>query len=182
MNLLPQTEKENLKKGLKYRLLVVVLFLTTGVFLLGFITLLPSYFLASGYFSKDVPSSSNIGAESEETAKEILDLPSEIDSKLKFLGANIDSVRAVDSIYKIVDLLPDKVTLDSISFSRKTVPAKANSSINVLVSGTAFDRESLVSFSTALEDSDLFSSVKVPVSSLTKDSNLPFSINLIIKK
>jgi len=181
MNLLPKTEKEKLKKGLKYRLLVIISFLVSAAFFAGFIMLLPSYFLTLGYFSKDAPASPYWGEESEDEAKEILNLPDEIDLKLKFFQSKIQSASAVDHIYKIIDFLPEEVTLNSVSFSRKAVDFKDKSGIPILISGVAFDRNSLVSFSTELGDSDLFSSVEVPVSSLTKDRNLPFSINLLIK-
>ena len=181
MNLLPITEKENLKKGLKNRFLIVVLFLITGVFFLGFITLLPSYFLTLGYFSRSDPADIYWEVENEEEVREILNLPTEIDSKLIFVESNIRDVKVIDSIYKIIDFLPKKVTLNSASFIRKKIDSKEGGDISFLITGTAFDRVSLVSFSTLLEESNLFSSVDVPVSSLTKDRNLPFSINLIIK-
>ena len=181
MNLLPQTEKENLKKGLKYRFLVVLMFLVGSVFFIGFVMLLPSYFLTSGYFYKETPRTPYLGTENEEIVKEILNFPEEIDFKLKFLESNTRNISAVNSIYKIIDFLPEKVTLNSISFIRKKVDSREGGDMSFLIAGTAFDRASLVSFSTLLEESNLFSSVDVPVSSLTKDRNLPFSINLIIK-
>jgi len=76
--------------------------------------------------------------------------------------------------------MPEKVIIDSITFSRNEAYKEKNG-ILVLVSGTSVDRNSLISFSNSLEQSKDFTFVDVPVSSLTKDKNLPFSINIFIE-
>jgi hypothetical protein len=179
MNLLPKTEKENLKKGLKSRFTIVALSMLSLSLFVGFIMLLPSYFLVSSYLS-EVVSENNISKSKDDASiKKILNLPVEISSKLDFFQSNISDISVVDYFSKVIGYLPKGVRLDSVSFSRNSDKGK-NSTV-VLVSGTSLDRDSLVSFSTLLENSNLFSSVEVPVSSLTRDKNLPFSMNLLIK-
>jgi hypothetical protein len=180
MNLLPKTEKEDLKKGLKLRLAVVALFLLTASFGVGFIMFLPSYFLASGYFSKSVASDYFLEPKNSDLINKTLNLPGEIDSKLIFFQSNIGDVSTADYFSKIVDNLPKGVQLNSVSFSKNQNYNDKTGTV-ILVSGMAIDRDSLVSFSTLLKESGLFSSVEVPVSSLTKDKNLPFSINIFIE-
>ncbi len=182
MNLLPETERENLKKGLKNRFIIIALFFITASFLVGFIMLLPSYFLTLGNSSENVSVNFSQGTNNKNKAEEILNLPKIINAKLKFFQLNIKDMSIVDYFSKIIDSLPKKVTLNSIYFSRETVDSKGNLKKSILVSGIASDRNSLISFSKNLENSNLFSSVEVPVSSLTRDKNLPFSINLFIKK
>jgi hypothetical protein len=179
MNLLPKTEKENLKKGLKLRFVVSALFLLSASFLIGFILLLPSYFLASSYFSK-ATSPEFTAPKSDVPVEEILNLPAEVGSKLSFFQSNINDVSVADYFSKIVSYLPEGVRLNSVSFS-KNQNYKEKNGIIILISGVAANRDSLVSFSTILEKSNLFSTVEVPVSSLTKDKNLPFSMNIFIE-
>jgi hypothetical protein len=180
MNLLPKTEKDNLKKGLKNRFVIVALFLLSASFLIGFIMLLPSYFLASSYFSRVVIGDYFSESKNDDSVKNILDLPTEISLKLGLFQSNLTDVSVADYFSKIVSLLPEKVQLKSISFS-KNQDYNGKSGAMILVSGIAGNRDSLVSFSNILKNSNLFSVVDVPVSSLTRDKNLPFSINIFIE-
>lgn len=179
MNLLPKIEKEILKKGLRIRFIIAGMYLLSSSLLLGFITLLPAYFLMreSSFLSETKTSDKNLG---ENLTKEILDLSVKIDSRLKFLQSNLTNLSATDVLYKIASQLSGKIALDSISFSRNQ-EYKGENGTHVLISGVALDRDSLVSFSKRLKESNFFSSVDVPVSSLTKEKNLPFSVNLFIE-
>jgi len=180
MNLLPITEKENLKKSLRQRFLILASFLLSASLFFGFIMLLPSYFLTLGNFSKISSENSLSTLGSEDSVKIIMDLPQEINSKLNFLQSNNNNVPITDIILKIIKYLPTGVKLNSISFS-KNQSFKGKSGATIIVSGIAFDRDSLVSFSASLKESGTFSNVEVPVSSLTKDRNLPFSVNIFIE-
>ena len=93
------------------------------------------------------------------------------------IGAN---QLTIEVFSKIIKFVPEKVIIDSITFSRNEAYKEKNG-ILVLVSGTSVDRNSLISFSNSLEQSKDFTFVDVPVSSLTKDKNLPFSINIFIE-
>ncbi len=180
MNLLPNTEKESLRKGLKLRFITVALLLLTASFLAGLIMLSPSYFLALGNFSKIEPVDYFLGTENENLVKEILRLPGEIDIKIKFLQSNLASLSAVNILYKVAESVPEGVTLNSISSSRDQ-SYKEKKGLLVLISGIAADRDSLMSFSALLKKSNTFSLVDVPVSSLTKDKNLPFSMKIFVE-
>lgn len=175
INLLPKKEKEALKKGLKLRFIVVASFIFSVSFLVGFIMLLPSYFLVSSYSSKTVSNAYFLESQNTESFQKIINLPEEVGSKLKFFQSNINNISVADYFSKIVEYLPQGVQLNSVSFS------KNQNDTTILLGGVAVDRDSLVSFSTLLKKSNLFSDVVVPVSSLTKDKNLPFSMNIVIK-
>ncbi|KKR28235.1 MAG: hypothetical protein UT61_C0054G0007 [Candidatus Woesebacteria bacterium GW2011_GWA1_39_8] len=179
MNLLPNTEKDILKKGLKRRFAVVINILLAASFLIGVAMLLPAYFLTREHLV--FINSFNSGAETkdEESIKEILDLPKEIEVKLKFFESNIANRSGMSSLSKVISYLPEKVALDSIVFSRSQ-GEKVKKGVNVVISGIAADRDSLVSFGAALKSSDAFSAVEMPVGSLTKEKNLPFSINIFM--
>jgi len=179
MNLLPKTEKEILKKGLKLRFIIVALFLFSASILVGFIMFLPSYFLASGFFYKAPVGGYFLDPQNADSVKEILDLPNNINSKLSFFQSNIINISLADYFSKIVGCLPTGVRLNSILFSKDE--ANKKNSGTIVVSGVAIDRDSLISFSVLLKKTNLFSDVVIPVSSLTKDKDLPFSMNIFIK-
>ena len=179
MNLLPNTEKEFLKRGLKLRFIVMTLYLLTASFVVGFVMLLPPYFLMKGHLF--LPETQNLAKNlSESSTKETLDLPVKIDSRLKFLQSNLANLSVTDILFKITNRISKKIKLDSVSFSRNQVYKEKNGT-HVLISGFALDRDSLVSFSKLLKESGFFSSVDIPVSNLTKEINLPFSVNLFIE-
>ena len=180
MNLLSKTEKETLKKGFKYRFVIVLLFLISASFFVGVAMLLPSYFLTKVNLADAAQEGNSLTAGNEDSIKQILSLPADINSKLKFFQSNVDGALATDSFYKVISHLPAGVALNSISFSRNQAYNGQNG-IAILVSGVAVDRDSLVSFTQLLKDSNSFSAVDVPVSSLAKDKNLPFSVNIFIK-
>jgi hypothetical protein len=179
MNLLPNTEKEALKKNLKLRFLILALSLLSISFLLGLIMILPSYFLALGNFSKISSENSLSTLKNDDSVKMILNLPQEIDSKLKLLQSNGKAVSVTNTVSNIIKYLPAGVKLNSVSFA-KNQNYKDKDGTVVMVSGIASDRDSLVSFASSLRESGLFSDVEVPVSSLTKGRNLPFSMNIFI--
>lgn len=181
MNLLSKTEKDNLKKGLKLRLMVVALFLLSASFLVGTVMLLPAYFLALGNLSGIQLAESSLGVKNENLDEGILNLPGQIDSRLKFFQSNLANLPVVDLFSKIISAAQSGIKLNSISFSRNQTYKEKNG-VLILVSGTALTREALVSFSASLKKTEVFSMVDVPVSSLTKDKNLPFSVNIFITK
>lgn len=176
MNLLPNTEKDDLKKDLKIRFIIAMLFILAASFFVGLIMLLPSYFLTTNYFSDKY----SWGIKDDEFTKNILNLPEEINSKLAFLQSNAGSLSATDTFSKIISQLPNGVTLNSITFLRNQ-NHEEKVGITVSVFGIATTRDSLVSFSTRLTQSDYFSLVDMPVSSLTKNRDLPFSVNIFIE-
>lgn len=181
MNLLPSTEKDAIKKGLKRRFIIMAMLLLAISFGIGVVMLLPSYFLVLGNISKIELSDGSIDIQNKGEIEEILNLPIEINSKLRLMQNVGASQSATEIVGKVIDLVPDKVVIDSITFSRDELYNEKNGLL-ISVSGIATDRNSLVSFSNLLEEVKEFSSVDVPVSSLTKDKNLPFSINILIEK
>jgi hypothetical protein len=180
MNLLPNTEKDALRQSLKLRSLVLLLFLMSVSFFLGFIVLVPSYFLALGNYNKISSENYLSTVKDENLVKTILNLPQEIDSKLKVMQSINNNISVADSIFEIIKYLPSKVNIHSISLSKnQSYDGKTGEAI--VVSGVASSRESLVLFSNSLKASSLFADVVVPVSSLTKNKDLPFSISIFIK-
>jgi hypothetical protein len=179
MNLLPKQYKDNLKEGFKRRFWVATLFTAAISFLLGFIMLLPAYFL--------IPK--NLGEAEEvlyvdvndiESASHFLSLPERIDFKLRFLQNNLGGPSITGIFAEIVSDLPEGVVLDSVSFEKD--PSRGDKiPMQVSISGNSASRESLISFSNALRESAIFTEVNLPVSNLARERDLPFSMQMIVK-
>lgn len=180
MNLLPNTEKENLKKGLKLRLLLSLLLLLSIVSLLGVITLLPPYLLLSSNLSELKSVEAQSMKKDNKEIEDVLNLPNQINAKFSIFQASLARASFINVIKKIIDKTTNGIFIDSISFSQNKNFRNKKGTL-VLISGLAQSRDSLISFSSALKKEGSFSSVVVPVSSLTKDKNLPFSINIFIE-
>ena len=116
----------------------------------------------------------------EELMANILELPEEINSKLAFFQQNLGDRGVTDTLVKITTNLSEKVKLNSIVFS-KNLGEKGKKGTTIVISGTATDRDALVSFGATLRESKSFTTVEVPVSSLAKDKDLPFSMNIFIE-
>lgn len=179
MNLLPITQKELLQQGMRRRFLANLSVFTALAFLIGLVMLLPTYFLTAGYIASIRSESLSVATGNEDAKREILKLPNEIESKLKFFQTNTDNGRAVSLLEKVVEVLPEKTTLKSINFE-KDQSYKGKKGVSMVLSGTAANREALVSFSNNLKALNIFYAVDIPVSSLTKDKDLPFTINLFV--
>lgn len=176
MNLLPKTEKDLLKKGLKHRSIIILMIAISASFAIGIIMLVPSYFLISGL----IPGTAESQPEKNDSRDEILNLPEEINQKLNILRQNINQISVKESLSRIIGYMPKEISLNSISFSRNQA-FKGQSGTVISISGVAADRDSLVSFTTLLRESNAFAGVDMPVSSLAKGSNLPFSMNIFIE-
>lgn len=176
MNLLPKTEKDLLKKGLKYRSVIILMIAISASFAIGIIILVPSYFLISGL----IPGTTENQPEKNDSRDEILNLPEEINQKLNILRQNINQISVRESLSRIIGYMPKEISLSSISFSRNQAFKGQNGTV-ISISGVAADRDSLVSFTTLLRESNAFAGVDMPVSSLAKGSNLPFSMNIFIE-
>lgn len=180
MNLLPETERKNLKKGFKDRSIIIASILAILVFSTSCIMLLPSYFLAAGNYSKIILENNTSGISSEKMTDEILSLPEEIDSKLKFVQLSNTKIVFVDYISEVIKFLPKEIILKSISFSKEKTYESQKGDL-IIISGVAANRDSLVDFSNSLKKSKMFSVIEVPISSLTKDKDLPFSMTIFIE-
>lgn len=181
MNLLPATEKDLLKENLKAKVLILGLGLMSVVFVLGFIMLLPSYFLARGNFYK-ISSENELSAavNKGESLEQILNLPQEIKNKMEILQFLNFDFSASTLIGKVAGEASSEIKLISFSLARNQ-NFKEKQGLVITVSGLSANRDALVNFLDSLKKSNLFSEVEMPVSSLTKEKNLPFNINLFIE-
>ncbi len=180
MNLLPNEEKEILKKGFKIRVFVLLNIFLTIFFIAASIFLIPPYFLANEQLAVISSLNTSIKPEDENSISKTLLIPTEIQNKINFFETNLKNKKASDAISEVVSLKNSGIKINSMFFNK--IPQGGEAEVTMIVSGIAEKRDSLISFQSALRDSGKFRSVDVPVSSLAKDRDLPFSINLIISR
>lgn len=181
MNLLPQTEKHLIKQGLRARSVIVAALLVSAAMVIGSVMLLPSYFLTRAQLSMMISDGSASKSENAELTKAYLSLPNEIEAKLEFIEADTSQIKIIGSLSKIISYLPEGVRLESVALKRQSEKSKqANPSIVVSIAGVSKTREALVGFSESLNKSEDFESVEVPVGSLTREKDLPFSMNITV--
>lgn len=178
MNLLPQEEKEILKKGFRLRVFVLLNIFLAIFFLAASIFLFPSYFLAKEQLSIIYSLDTSIKPKDEDTIAKTLLVPTELENKMRFFDTNYRNKKAADVIAEAINLKNGGIKITSILFSK--TPEGPESKVTLVISGRADKRDSLISFQSALKDSGKFQSVDVPVSSLAKDKDLPFSVDLIV--
>jgi len=159
--------------------MIILLILLSFSFLAGIIMLLPAYFMTPGHFFMKMPVNQNFSEPS--LVEQILNIPEEINSKLNIFQSSLVNISATEYLSEIINYLPGEVTLDSINFSQDKNYKESDGTL-ITISGVAINRDSLVSFSNLLKNSSTFSEVNMPVSSLAKEKNLPFTINIFIEK
>ncbi len=180
MNLLPDPEKKMLQDGLRSRSVIATSLISVAALLISLIALTPAYFLARVRLI-EVVSQTSITAKGEgsKVANTFLNLPSEIKSKLNVLESSIPKYRTAEIFYEFANAVPKEITVRSISLSRGAI-AGGKKGKKLDIAGQAVSRKSLIDFSESLRRINLFSTVDVPVSSLTKERDLPFSMTIII--
>ena len=181
MNILPDLQKNNFYKGLKTRFLIILSVIISFGLLASSIMLIPGY-LASNIELEDIISQTKSAKkEINKETQDILDLPKSINSKVRFIRSN-SSYRPVFSVINMaVSKKISGISINSIS----SINAKDSEGVHLgglTVSGVAKDRKSLLDFSKSLAEEKSFANINVPVNSLTKDVNLPFSINISFSK
>lgn len=185
MNLLPKKNKEQIKLGLQRRFYIVFMLVISVAFLIGIVTLVPTYVMISTNLSEmDGDSSNQSGAIEQESVLnlEILKVPTEIESKIEVIQYHNQNKTFLSYLRSAFEFLPESgMSIDSFSFKRD---GNYNENIGVLmeISGFSLKRDLLIKFTNDLRSSGRFSLVEVPVTDLTKDTNLNFSIKLMFKE
>ncbi len=179
MNLITESQKELLKIGLKRRFYIVALCLMSAMFVSATVMLIPPYVMTMGQAENLLIH--NTESADEKSVKDLLDLPRQIEARLKLYQNNLSQGYTSSYITKTISNMPQGISLESISFSREQLYKEKRGTL-LTVAGTASDREALVVFSNKLKDAEIFSLVDVPISNLAKGKDLPFTINLFIAK
>ncbi len=182
INLIPNQEKKEMRKGFYLRLLVLFLLVGSAAIFIALVAILPSYFISSvrsNVIDAKLETQKNepIPSPDQATLAVIKDLDKKLDlieyaEKNKFIVSN----RIINNI--VLKKLPAiKITDISYLYDIKNDPITQK----VVIEGTAPSRELLLLFRKALEDDSAFKKVDLPISNFVKGSNIHFYLSLIPK-
>lgn len=177
-NLLPQKYKDVLQGANKKRLLVVSSWMIFWAFVISIILFVPVYSIVTikmGEISKKIIESSNAIKEQSD----VLLLPKQINDKARVVLSFSDDMLVSEEISEINSVKSSGISLSGINF-RKTDRSDGSTLVEILLNGTAPDRESLLSYQNNLKAIDFVQNVSVPVSSFSKDINLPFTMTITV--
>lgn len=176
LNLLPEQEKYFIKKEYKNRRKVVALALLLCIFMIAFISLLPSYVLST---QKRNEASLKVASFGESTA---LEESKKLSAETLLANKKINALKPDNYIYTneiFDDILSGQV--GGVKVLNFSIARKNTERIDVIVGGIAHKRDSLLLFQNNLKKIDRFMEVVLPVSDLVKDSNINFSIKITVK-
>lgn len=177
INLIPKEEKNRKIKIFYCRLSVVILFMVGVSVFIGFISLLPAYFVSLAKHNAvnqklELQKKEMIPTLSEETNLVVERINFKLDlienaQKNQFLV----SEKIISAI--IANKMPE-IKIINISYENDKITGK-----KVNIRGNAPSREALLSFRLALESDELFKKVDLPISNFVKGSDIQFSLSLI---
>ncbi|MFT7507785.1 MAG: hypothetical protein ACI92I_000953 [Acidimicrobiales bacterium] len=94
------------------------------------------------------------------------------------IAVRLSSIKSQITVMELIEVIEDaargNVEITNISLVR--TEGKIGS---ISVAGEAYSRETLSGFRNTLEDHEFFNSVKLPISNLAKDKDVPFNIEII---
>lgn len=174
INLIPPHGQTALKHEYLLRVASVYGFMLAGVLIASTALMVPTYVLTS---SQRETVKADTG-ELEETMA-AFDLAS---SEISLANAVMAQLRMSEPeiIYsKIIEEIV-KSAPSGITFATFQGEQKEGSPVQVIVQGSAKNRNTLASFKTALEESDMFETAEVPIADLVRDADLPFVVTITL--
>lgn len=176
-NLLPLERQTALKRDYVLRLLVVGIVFATVLILATAVLLIPTYTLLTDSARTKKEHLANIEATFASTNE------SAISTRLAALSDDIAVLTALaqtpstsGTIRSVLGIARPGVTLSSLSYT----PKNENGLRTVAVSGTAKNREALRNYQLALSSASFVQSANLPVSAYAKDSDIGFTITVIL--
>ena len=175
INLLPPEEKNRKVKEYKLRLIVVNALLLSVAFLIGSILLLPSYFFADTIQKSAENEVIALKGSSESTERV------EINNQLRITKERLTAISnqgQQTEFYEIIETISSyagkPIKLDTVSYSRGSDGKESR----LQLAGVADTRDDLLEFEQFLDDDEMFEDVDLPVSSLAKDQDIEFNIQI----
>jgi len=181
VNLLPEKEKNFIKKEYSIR------FLTTILVLLLVSILLSTFFLLPGFIILNVKENTAV-EEINILKKSIQNKDSvETEKKLKSIQAEVDILGRQDariSLSKIIDTIiknkPDKIYITDILYNK--IQKNGGNEEVITVRGKTNERDLLLDFKKTLTGITSFKRIDLPLSNLTKDEDIYFLLDIVLEK
>jgi type IV pilus assembly protein PilM len=179
INVLPEIEKNNIKKEYRKRFAIVSLLSACSLVFIAIILLTPSYFFSVSkqkIFENRLEEFNiiNQGVNYKDLDKTIID----INNKLVLLS----SVNKGYSFYN--DILSEilKTKPQGITFNKFLFGQNKDEGLSLDIRGNAVDRVALRNFKSIIDSNKKIKSSNLPISSFIEKTNLSFTINLLIKQ
>lgn len=176
-NVLPDSLKKLIRQEYYFRLAIIVALAFIALQVIGLFLLLPSWVLST---YKEQEALSDVAAVHESPMENHLQSVSDTITQTNRTLAVMNTLLYPEAAPLFQDILsrqPAGVHLTGFSYTLAD-----DGTASIVASGNALTRNILVSFEKSLEKSSLFASVNLPVSNLAKDTDIPFSITLSVKK
>ena len=178
-NLLPKSEKDNILKAYKARVLITYLLGSFVTLIISCVVFLPPFIL-SYYKMNAIIQKQNLAPLSAEDEKKILNFPGMVDAESKIALSLKGGISITDRITQISEARPKGLSITEVSYD--SVAKTAGKLVKqILISGIAPTRGSLLTFEDQVKKINFVSSISVPVSDLAKDKDLPFSMTIIMQ-
>ncbi len=175
--LLPEDEIKILRREYHIRLFITIVFFISSFFVIGILSLIPSYIYTNGVEEKIAQKTSDI--EKDRKASGIDSIERELinDNKKikKLISDSTNTASYFDLVQKVISSKKSGITVYSFNISKGEA---TTSPIVIVFSGKSPTREALINFKEGLELERNFSKVELPISDLVKNKDLTFSIRL----
>lgn len=171
LHLLPEYQKKKALAEYRVRVAIVFIMMLAGSLLIFSVFLVPSYaylhVAKSGLASKKLELDGIIRSKTASTTDNAAGDALKAIEALKPLGGSMEPLLYIDALSPVNAGMGGSVRVNSFFLT----PA-ANGKIGVMISGIADSREGLTKYAAYLNE--LFGGVKLPLSSLAKQSDIPF--------
>lgn len=170
--LITEQQKKSLYRQYRFRLVSLIALLSSALLIVASVLILPSKIMLS--LQKDALSSEKKMYEmsaSDKNNQEIIESISKI--KAMVLLANPKDTELSFQIKKIVDQKPASLSINNISYTRGQ-----GSPSSITFQGVSKTRSNLIDFFRNLQKDSDFKNSNLPVSSLAKDVDVSYTINL----
>src|SRR3989344_3232245 len=171
-NLLPHQQRKIIYKEYNSRRIILALNFLNLTGLIALVLLVPPFFLINLKHNASEEEIKNLEAEIPElkNAENLELLASQTMDKIKVLGDS-PTLSPLSVWEKIIQHKSAGIKIESFNYTNETAGMK------IVIRGTASSREALTRFARSLESEKEFKAVDLPVSSLTRDKNLDFTIS-----
>jgi hypothetical protein len=176
MNLLPEEDKKRVRMMYYLRLAFVAMIVVLIVTLIGIIFLIPPFFLV--VLKEENLAAQMIAIQQSPAFRE----GAKIGQTIKDANQSVSQLSGGDGLAlstvfsELLSIKKPGIALTGFFITKETAPTSAKTKITLR--GEALTREALISFREALEGHALFSAVELPVSSLIKSRDIPFSLGV----
>lgn len=170
--LLAEQQKKRLYREYRFRLLTLLAFFIAAFFIILSLMLLPSRLILSlehkALMDEDHAYRVSIDNDNSKVLIETLG-----DIKSKVALAAPDDSHLFETLQVVLSSRPNSVLIRGISYTRGVDVADS-----LTITGVAGKRSDLIAYFRTLQKASQFSAADLPVGSLTKDVDVPFTINL----